>query len=40
MVFLLSACSTVNWDYERTPSSAFAHPETTSIGALFQEAAD
>ena len=41
MAFLLSACSaTVNWNYERTPSNAFAHPETTSVGALFQEAAD
>jgi cardiolipin synthase C len=41
MAFLLSACSaTVNWNYERTPSSAFVHPETTSIGALFQEAAE
>jgi cardiolipin synthase C len=38
---LLSACSaTVDWNYKRTPSNAFAHPETTSVGALFQEAAD
>jgi putative cardiolipin synthase len=38
---LLSACSTtVNWNYQRTPSTAFAQPETTTIGALFQEAAD
>jgi putative cardiolipin synthase len=41
MAFLLSACSAaVNWDYPRVPSNAFAHPETTSVGALFQEAAD
>src|SRR5215813_8088883 len=38
---LLGACSaTINWDYPRTPSNAFAHPETTTVGALFQEAAD
>ena len=40
LVFLVQACATVNWDYPRTPSNAFAHPETTSVGALFQEAAD
>jgi cardiolipin synthase C len=41
MAFLLGACSaTVNWDYQRTPSNAFAYPETTSVGALFKEAAD
>ena len=40
MALLLSACSAVNWDYPRMPSNAFAHPETTSVGALFQEAAD
>ena len=41
MAFFLNACATaVNWDYERTPSKAFAHPETTSVGALFQETAD
>ena len=41
MSLLLSACSAaVNWDYPRMPSKAFAHPETTSVGALFQEAAD
>lgn len=41
LVFLLNACGTiVDWDYPRTPSSAFAEPQTTSIGALFQEAAD
>jgi len=38
---LLGACSaTVNWDYPRVSSTAFEHPETTSVGALFQEAAD
>ena len=41
MSLLLSACSAVvNWDYPRMPSKAFAHPETSSVGALFQEAAD
>src|SRR5262249_42145700 len=41
MALLLGACSaTVNWDYPLAASSAFAHPETTSVGALFQEAAD
>src|ERR1700752_3826799 len=41
MAFFLGACSAaVNWDYPRVPSSAFANPETTSVGALFQEAAD
>ena len=40
MALLLGACATVNWDYPRTPSNAFAHPETSSVGALFQEAAD
>jgi cardiolipin synthase C len=41
IVFLLSACSpTVNWRYQRTPSTAFASPQTTTLGALFQEAAD
>ena len=39
--FLLNACSpTVNWNFERTPSTAFAEPQTTSVGALFQEAVD
>ena len=37
---LLGGCATVNWEYPRTPSIAFAHPETTSVGALFGEAAD
>jgi putative cardiolipin synthase len=41
LVFLLSGCGTaVNWDYPRTTSSAFAEPQTTTIGALFQDAAD
>jgi hypothetical protein len=41
MAFLLGACAaTVNWNYERMPSNAFAHPETTSVGALFQKTAD
>jgi len=41
MALLLGGCSAaVNWDYPRMPSNAFAHPETTSVGALFQEAAD
>ena len=38
---LLGACSaTVNWDYQRIPSNALADSETTTVGALFQEAAD
>jgi len=40
MALLLGACATVNWDYPRMPSNAFAHPETTTVGALFGEAAD
>ena len=40
VALLVSACSTINWDYPRTPSNAFVHPETTTVGALFQEAAD
>jgi putative cardiolipin synthase len=40
MALLLGACATVNWDYPRIPSTAFVHPETTNVGALFQEAAD
>jgi cardiolipin synthase C len=40
MALLLGACATVNWDYPRMSSNAFAHPETTTVGALFQEAAD
>src|SRR4029450_197402 len=39
LVLLLSACSTtVNWKYPRPPSTAFAHPQTTTLGALFPEA--
>jgi hypothetical protein len=41
MAVLVSACSsTVNWNYPRTPSTAFAQPQTTTLGALFQEAAE
>ena len=41
MAFFLNACAAaVNWDYPRLPSKAFVNPETTSVGALFQEAAD
>src|SRR5687768_16518253 len=38
---LLSGCSpAIVWDYPRIPSNTFAHPGTTTVGALFQEAAD
>jgi putative cardiolipin synthase len=41
LVMLLGGCgTTVDWDYPRQPSTALAQPETTMIGALFQEAAD
>ncbi len=41
LAFLLSGCgTTIDWDYPRTPSSAFAEPQSTTVGALFQEAAD
>ena len=41
VALLLSACSpTIVWDYPRTPSNTFAYPQTTTVGALFQEAAD
>jgi putative cardiolipin synthase len=40
MTLLLGACATINWDYPRKPSVAFDHPETTTAGALFGEAAD
>src|SRR5258708_25224304 len=41
VALLMSACSpAVNWDYPRTPSNTFAHPETTTVGALFQEEAE
>ena len=40
-LLLLSGCgTTVDWDYPRTASTAFARPETTTVGALFQEKAD
>ncbi|MET0502533.1 MAG: hypothetical protein ABW172_13495, partial [Candidatus Binatia bacterium] len=38
---LVSACApAINWDYPRSPSNTFAQPQTTTVGALFQEAAD
>jgi putative cardiolipin synthase len=41
IALLLPACSaTIDWDYPRPPSTAFAHPETTGLGTLFKEAAD
>ena len=40
MALLLSACATVNWDYPRTPSIASVDPKTTTVGALFEEAAE
>src|SRR4029079_9843783 len=41
LIFLVSAGSpAINWDYPRKPSNTFAQPETTTVGALFQEAAD
>jgi putative cardiolipin synthase len=41
VALLVSACSpAIQWDYPRAPSNVFAHPETTTVGALFQEAAD
>jgi putative cardiolipin synthase len=41
LVLLIGGCgTTVDWDYPRPASTAFDRPETTSIGALFQEAAD
>lgn len=41
LILLVSACSpAIQWDYPRAPSNVFAHPETTTVGALFQEAAD
>src|SRR6516225_3884504 len=33
MALLLGACATINWDYPRMPSNAFAHPDTT--GRIF-----
>src|SRR5688572_16802560 len=41
VALLASACSpTIIWDYPRTPSNTFAYPQATTVGALFQEAAD
>src|SRR4051794_18319358 len=41
IALFLGACgSTVDWNHQRTPSTAFAHPENTTVGALFQEVAD
>jgi putative cardiolipin synthase len=41
LVFLLSGCSAaVNWNYPRTPSTAFDQPQATTLGGLFQEVAD
>ena len=40
ITLLLGACATINWDYPRKPSVAFANPETTTVGAVFGEAAD
>jgi putative cardiolipin synthase len=41
LTFLTSGCATrVDWDYPRSPSSAFTQPQFTTVGALFQEAAD
>jgi putative cardiolipin synthase len=41
LAFLLGGCATtVNWDYPRAASTAFTQPQTTTVGALFQEAAE
>jgi len=41
LLFLLSGCSaSVNWNFPRTVSTAFAQPQTTTLGGLFQEVAD
>ncbi|HKP24133.1 MAG TPA: phospholipase D family protein [Dongiaceae bacterium] len=41
LAFLTSGCATrVDWDYPRTSSTAFTQPQTTTVGALFQEVAD
>src|SRR5262245_11817317 len=41
LAFLLSACgTTVDWDYPRTSSAALPEPQTTTVGSLFEEAAD
>jgi cardiolipin synthase C len=40
LALLLTGCgTTVDWDYPRTRSTAFEQPQTTTVGALFQEAA-
>jgi putative cardiolipin synthase len=40
LVLTLDACGThVNWQYPRTPSTAFTEPQTTSVGVLFQRVA-
>jgi putative cardiolipin synthase len=40
VAFVLSGCATrVDWNYPRSSSSAFTQPQTTTVGALFQEAA-
>lgn len=40
LTLLLGACgTTIDWDYPRAPSSAFAEPQVTTIGALFAETA-
>jgi cardiolipin synthase C len=41
LILLLSGCGTaVNWEYPRAASTAYAQPETTTVGALFQKPAD
>ena len=41
VILLVSACApAINWDYPRTSSNTFVQPQTTAVGALFQEAAD
>ena len=41
LLLLLGGCgTTVDWNYPRSPSAAFDQPRTTTVGALFQEAAD
>jgi hypothetical protein len=38
MAVLLSACgTTVNWHYRRTPSTAFAQPQTTPPARSFKK---
>jgi cardiolipin synthase C len=41
LALLLSACgTTIDREYPRTSSSAIADPQSTAVGALFQQAAD